>query len=83
MYGRTILSLRDGNNNEYGPLEDCDWIKEGTLAMSDHGLCRFHLVVHSHINNPQGQPSAKGQPEFKIVSEEQIKEMDLQLDVGR
>ncbi len=54
---KTILSLTDGDSNEYNPLEEA--IKEGTFAMSEHGLCGFHLVDRSQINNPCGQPSAK------------------------
>jgi hypothetical protein len=54
---KTILSLTDGDNNKYSPLEN--WIKEGNFAMSEYSLCGFHLVDRSQINNPCGQPSAK------------------------
>jgi hypothetical protein len=47
-----------------------DLIKEGTFAMPEHGFCGFHLVDRSQIINPYGQPSAKQQPEFKLVKDE-------------
>jgi hypothetical protein len=59
--------LTNGDNNEYRPLKD--WIKEGTFAMSKHCLCGFHLVDHSQINNPYGQPSVRRQPELKLVKD--------------
>ena len=64
----TILSLTDGDNNEYGPLED--WIKEDTFAMSEHSLCGFHLVDRSQVNDPYGKPAAKKKPEFVLVKDE-------------
>jgi hypothetical protein len=64
---QTILSLTDGDNNEYGRLED--WIKEGTFAMSEHGLCGFHLVDRSQVNDPYGKPAAKKKPEFMLVKD--------------
>jgi hypothetical protein len=65
---KTILSLTGGDNNEYGPLEN--WIKEGTFAMSEHGLCGFHLVDRSQVNNPYWKPAAKKKPEFMLVKDE-------------
>jgi hypothetical protein len=65
---KTILSLTDGDTNEYGPLQE--GIKEGTFAMSEHGLCGFHLVDRSQVNNPYGQPAAKKKKKFALVKDE-------------
>jgi hypothetical protein len=65
---KTILSLTGGDNNEYGHLED--WIKAGTFAMFEHGLCGFHLVDCSQVIDLYGKPAAKKKPEFMLVKDE-------------
>jgi hypothetical protein len=65
---KTILSLTDGDNNKYGHLEN--WIKAGTFAMSDYGLCGFHLVDCSQVNDPYRKPAAKKKAEFMLVKDE-------------
>jgi hypothetical protein len=47
---KTKLSLTDGDKNEYGPLER--QIVAGTFALSQHGLCGFHLIDCSMVSNP-------------------------------
>jgi hypothetical protein len=34
--------------------------------MSEHGICGFHLVDRSQVNDPYGKPAAKKKPEFML-----------------
>jgi hypothetical protein len=43
------LSLTDGDKNENGPLEQ--QIVAGAFALSQHGLCGFHLIDCSMASN--------------------------------
>jgi hypothetical protein len=62
----TMLSLTDGNRNEYQPLEV--QIVAGTISLSQHALCGFHLMDRSIVSNPFGKPGAKKEMVFQAIT---------------
>jgi hypothetical protein len=67
----TNILLTNGDKNKYGPLQA--QIQNGTLGMSQHTLCGFHLVDCLMVSNPFGKkPGSKEGKYFQSFKSQRL-----------